>query len=214
MACERAYGSSETGHLAAQNIFNRDDVYDGMNQPGGRLEIEIFRTPGIPANIGEIGEVATRGPHLMTGYIDEPDAEAAFFNTDQTDGQWGWTGDLALRHDSYFTLVGRSKHMILSGGLNIYPAELEEILSTHPDVTDCAVFGLEDEKWGELPAAAIVSTRPDIDTAAIIDHVADKVARYKRLRQIFIVDDIPRTTAGKIQLHLVKQICRNAKNVG
>lgn len=214
MSCERAYGSTETGHLAAQAKANRAEIYDGLNQPGGRLEIEIFKEPGLPAAIGEIGEVATRGPHLMMGYLGDPDAQTEFYRSDQTDGDWGWMGDLAERHDDYFTLIGRSKHMILSGGLNIYPAELEDILSTHPDVTDCAVVGMEDPTWGELPVAAIVPARPDPDSQAIIDFVSDRVARYKRLRDVFIVAKIPRTPAGKIQVHLVKILCARTRNGG
>ncbi|NKB21618.1 MAG: AMP-binding protein [Alphaproteobacteria bacterium] len=210
LTCERAFGSSETGHMGAQNRKNRADVYDAYNQPGGRLEIEIFKEPGVPADIGEIGEMATRGPHLMTGYIDDPDAQAGFFKTETTDGDWGWMGDLAEKHDGYYSIVGRSKHMILSGGLNIYPAELEEVLNGHPAVSDCAVIGIEDETWGELPIAAIVSTTSNPDTQAILDHVAENVARYKRVRQIILVETIPRTPAGKIQVHLVQGLCSAA----
>lgn len=204
LSCERAYGSSETGHLAAQSKAGRSAIYDGLNQPGGRLEIEIFKGPGDPAEIGEIGEVATRGEHLMTGYLGDPHAEAEFFRSETTDGDWGWMGDLARKHDGCFSLVGRSKHMILSGGLNIYPAELENILDTHPEIIDCAVFGMEDETWGEVPAAAIIPAHADIDTQSIIEYVAGRVARYKRLRQIFVTDEIPRTTAGKVQIHVIK----------
>jgi fatty-acyl-CoA synthase len=208
LACERAYGSSETGHLAAQRRASRDAVYDGLSQPGGRLEIEIFKAPGVPAAIGETGEVATRGAHLMTGYLGDDAARAEFFRTGESDGGWGWMGDLAVRHDGYFTLVGRSKHMILSGGLNIYPAELEEVLASHPDVADCAVVGLDDPEWGEIPVAAIVpADGRAIDTEAIAEFVAARVARYKRLRRILTVDAIPRTGAGKIQVHFVRQMC-------
>jgi len=214
VSCERAYGSTETGHMAAQNKENRVDVYDGYNQPGGRLEIEIFKEPGIPATNGEIGEVAMRGPQLMTGYLEDPDAEAEFFRTGTTAGDWGWTGDLAEKHEGYFSLVGRSKHIILSGGMNIYPGELEEVLQSHPDVTDCAVIGIEDDTWGELPIAAIVSKNNDPDIENILEFTANNVARYKRVRQIVLVDHIPRTPAGKIQVHLVRELCTNASPDG
>jgi len=207
MECARAYGSSETGHLTAQIKADREVVYDGYNQPGGRLEIEIFREPGVVAKEGEIGEIATRGPHLMTAYIDNDAAQTEFFKSDVTDSQWGWMGDLAVKHKGYFSLAGRSKHMILSGGLNIFPAELEEILSGHPDVVDCAVFGVDDPTWGELPCAAVVSKGNATDEEAIMSFVAGQVARYKRIRRIYFVDAIPRTGAGKIQVFLVKQKC-------
>jgi acyl-CoA synthetase (AMP-forming)/AMP-acid ligase II len=207
MECGRAYGSSETGHLAAQIKSDRDAVYDGYNQPGGRLEIEIFKEPGVVAEEGEIGEVATRGAHLMTGYIENDDANTEFFKSDTTDGQWGWMGDLAVKHEAYFSLAGRSKHMILSGGLNSFPAELEEILSGHPAVSDCAVFGVDDPTWGELPCAAVVANDEDAEAEDIKIFVADQVARYKRIRRIYFVDQIPRTAAGKIRVFLVKEKC-------
>lgn len=207
LACDRAYGSSETGHLAAQIKSDRDQVYDGYNQPGGRLEIEIFKAPGEPAGEGEIGEVATRGPHLMTGYLGDEAATGAFFRRTSTDGGWGWMGDLALRHRGYFSVVGRSKHMILSGGLNIFPAELEEHLARHGEVADCAVFAMEDDVWGELPVAAVVARGESLDTDEVMDFVARRVARHKRLRQIFLVGEIPRTPAGKPQIHLLKAQC-------
>ncbi|HXK54713.1 MAG TPA: class I adenylate-forming enzyme family protein, partial [Hyphomicrobiales bacterium] len=172
MDCARAYGSTETGHLAAQIRSDRELVYDGYNQPGGRLDIEIFKAPGVPAREGETGEVATRGAHLMTGYLDDPDAQAAFFKTDCSDGSWGWMGDLAVRRNGYFSLVGRSKHMILSGGLNIFPGELEEVLGGHPEIADCVVFGIEDAVWGEVPAAAVVARNSGIDTKAVLQYVA------------------------------------------
>jgi fatty-acyl-CoA synthase len=207
MECARAYGSSETGHLTVQIKSDREVVYDGYNQPGGRLEIEIFKAPGVVAEVGEIGEVATRGAHLMTSYLGNEAAQTEFFKSDVTDGQWGWMGDLAVKHDRYFSLAGRSKHMILSGGLNIFPTELEEILSGHPDVADCAVFGIDDPVWGELPAAAVVPNDEQADADDIMNFVAGQVARYKRIRKIYFVDKIPRTVAGKIQIYLVKEKC-------
>ncbi|TAK49776.1 MAG: long-chain fatty acid--CoA ligase [Xanthobacteraceae bacterium] len=207
MHCARGYGSSETGHLASQARADRDKVYDGYNQPGGRLEIEIFKAPGVVAGEGEIGEVATRGPHLMIEYLGDRDATDAFFRPHTTAGDWGWMGDLAVRNNGYFTLVGRSKHMILSGGLNIFPAELEDVLIRHPDVADCIVFGVKDEMWGELPAAAVVPRGNWLDTEKVLAYVAEGVARYKRLRKLYVLDEIPRTGAGKAQLHVVKELC-------
>jgi acyl-CoA synthetase (AMP-forming)/AMP-acid ligase II len=207
LECARAYGSSETGHLTVQVKADREQVYDGYNQPGGRLEIEIFKEPGVVAAEGEIGEVATRGPHLMTGYIGDDAAQTGFFKSDTTDGDWGWMGDLAVRHKGYFSLAGRSKHMILSGGLNIFPAELEEVLGRHPDIADCAVFGIDDPVWGELPAAAVVTKSGNAESEAIMNFVGAEVARHKRIRRIYFVDGIPRTGAGKIQVFRIKEQC-------
>ncbi len=207
LECARAYGSSETGHLAAQGKADRKFYYEGYNQPGGRLEIEIFKQPGVIADEGETGEIATRGAHVMLQYLDNEAANTAFFKSDVTDGQWGWMGDLAIKHEGYFSVVGRSKHMILSGGLNIFPAELENILIEHADIADCVVFGIDDDTWGELPAAAVVANGNDIDVDEIMNYVAERVARYKRLRQIFVIDEIQRTVAGKPQLEIIRNRC-------
>jgi len=116
-------------------------------------------------------------------------------------------GDLAIKQEGYFTVVGRSKHMILSGGLNIFPAELENILIEHEDVADCVVFGIEDDTWGELPAAAVVADSDKIDIDEIMAFVAARVVRYKRIRQIFVIDQIQRTVAGKPQLEIIRDRC-------
>ena len=207
MYCGRAYGSTETGHLAAQIKRDREAVYDAYNQPGGRIEIEIFKAPGVIAEIGETGEVATRGPHLMTGYLNDEKSEAGFFKSQETDGEWGWMGDLAVKHDGYFSINGRSKHMIISGGLNIYPAELEEVLSCYPGLKDCVVFGVEDPTWGETPVAAVVPKGDSIDGDDIMAFVAEKVAGYKQLRKIFVIEEISRTAAGKARIDEIRKQC-------
>jgi len=207
LTCARAYGSTETGHLAAQFKPDRERVYDGVNQPGGRLEIEVFKSPGVVAALGEIGEVATRGPHLMLGYLGDPEATGEYFKSGDIDGRWGWMGDLAMKHAGYISLVGRTKDMILSGGHNIYPAELEEALLSHRDVAECAVFAMPDSTWGELPVAAVVAATATPDADEIMAHVGKRVARHKRVRKIIFVDRIPRTPAGKVQRHILKREC-------
>jgi len=207
LTCARAYGSSETGHLAAQRKADRERAYDGLNQPGGRLEIEVFKSPGVIAAEGEVGEVATRGPHLMSAYLDNPAATAEYFRSGATDDGWGWTGDLAMKQAGYISLAGRAKDMILSGGYNVYPIELEEALQTHPDVVECAVFAMPDPTWGELPAAAVVPSGAAPDAEAMMAHVGERVARHKRVRRIFFVDQIPRTPAGKVQRHILVRQC-------
>lgn len=200
----RAYGSTETGHLLSQSPERRAVFPYAAGPPGRHVDVSVFRAPGIPASVGEIGEVATKGPHLMTRYLDAPEETAAFFKSD--DG-WGWTGDLGrIEADGQITLTGRLKDLVISGGMNIYPGELEVILKTAPDIADCAVFGLPDSKWGEVPAAAIVLTPAgSLSAQAIIDFCASQVAAHKRLSKIFFVDEIPRTAAGKAQRHLLRE---------
>ena len=205
LTCARAYGSTECGHMAAQIKNDRQNVYDGFNQPGGRLIIEIFKEPGVVAEEGEIGEVATRGPHVMLEYLGNKNATTGFFKSAETEGDWAWMGDLARKHNGYFSLVGRSKDMILSGGMNIFPAELEEVLMNHPSISGCAVFGINDSTWGEIPAAAVILNNPSASDDELMDYVAGHVADYKQIRRIFFVDKIPVTGAGKTKLHLLKE---------
>jgi acyl-CoA synthetase (AMP-forming)/AMP-acid ligase II len=140
----------------------------------------------------------------MEGYLDAPEETRAYFESD--DG-WGFTGDLALADDEgILTLVGRTKERILSGGINIYPAELESMLSEHPDVLECAVFAVPDKKWGELPAAAVV--RRDGASATegeLLDFASERTARFKRVRYIFFVNELPKTGSGKVKRNLLKK---------
>jgi acyl-CoA synthetase (AMP-forming)/AMP-acid ligase II len=134
-------------------------------------------------------------------------ATAEYFKTGDTGVRWGWMGDLAMKHVGYISLVGRSKDVIISGGYNVYPGELEEALLSHGDVGDCAVFAMPDSTWGELPVAAIVAASATPDAEAIMAHLAEQVARHKRVRRVFFVDRIPRTPAGKVQRHILRQQC-------
>ncbi len=202
VALYRAYGSTETGHLLSQSPAQRAISPDATGAPSPYIDISVFRAPGTPADQGEIGEVATRGPHLMSHYLDAPEETSAFFKSD--DG-WGWTGDLGrIETDGQITLTGRLKDLIISGGMNIYPGELEAILNAEPDIADCAVFGLPNAKWGEVPVAAVVRTPAgSIGEQTLIDLCLSKVAAHKRLAKIFFVDAIPRTAAGKAQRHIL-----------
>jgi acyl-CoA synthetase (AMP-forming)/AMP-acid ligase II len=158
---------------------------------------------GTPAQPGEIGEVVSRGNNLMTAYYDEPEQTEAFFKLG--DG-WGWSGDLAtIDADGFITLVDRSKDMIISGGENVYPSEIERVLYDHDDVSECAVFGIPDAKWGEVPAA-YVSLKPGATVSEddLVAHCAEHLARFKRPRLIKFVDDFPKTPIGKIQKTVLK----------
>jgi acyl-CoA synthetase (AMP-forming)/AMP-acid ligase II len=192
-----AYGSTETGHVISQQPRERSVKPGSLGRIGPRYRLKVFTAPGDEAAPGEIGEIATFGPHLLDGYLGEDAETAAYFKSG--DG-WGWTGDLGfIDKDGVVTLAGRAKDLIISGGINVYPAEIETPLMTHPDVADCAAFGLPDEKWGELPAAAVV-LRPEAQAGErdLIDHAARSLARFKRPRRIFFVAELPRTAGGKI----------------
>ncbi len=191
------FGQSETGPLITQYPADRRGKPEALGRARDLIEVGVFTAPGVPADPGDVGEIAARGVHLMREYVAEPDETAAFFRSG--DG-WGWTGDLAtMEADGQITLVGRVKDVIIAGGVNIYPAEIERILAEHPHVTESAAFGVADERWGELPVAAVVAVDgADIDANEVAEYCTARLARHKRPRRIEVVDALPRSPAGKV----------------
>ena len=143
-----------------------------------------------------MGEITIRTPKVMSGYWGDAAATDAAF----ADG-WLLTGDLAtVDAGGYITLVGRSKEVIISGGVNIYPAQVERAIAAHPDVAEVAVFGVPDDDWGQVPAAAVRATGGGRLTAAAIgDLVAATLDRRARPRHVVFVEDFPRTATGKVR---------------
>jgi acyl-CoA synthetase (AMP-forming)/AMP-acid ligase II len=152
---------------------------------------------------GEIGEVAVRGDVVMSGYWCDPGATGAAFR----DG-WLLTGDLgAMDAAGFLTLHDRSKDMIISGGSNIYPREIEEVLLTFPGVRECAVIGVRDRKWGEVPVAFIVPSNKDAPDAAALDaHCLAHLARFKRPQSYRMVPELPKNGYGKVVKTILRQI--------
>ncbi|NEY36010.1 o-succinylbenzoate--CoA ligase [Streptomyces sp. PRKS01-65] len=158
-------------------------------------DVRVVRPDLTPAGVGETGEVVVRGPHVMPGYWGLPEETAASF----TDG-WFRTGDAARTdEDGYVYIVDRIKDMIISGGENVYPAEIEDLLLAHPDVAECAVIGVPDDRWGEVPRAVVVprqGARPD--PGEILASLAGRLAKYKIPKTVVIADELPRTASGKL----------------
>ncbi|MFJ9589001.1 acyl-CoA synthetase [Streptomyces acidicola] len=158
-------------------------------------DVRVVRPDMTPVGIGETGEVVVRGPHVMPGYWGLPEETAAAF----TDG-WFRSGDAARTdEDGYVRIVDRIKDMIVSGGENIYPAEIEDRILAHPDVAECAVIGVPDERWGEVPRAVVVprdgaTVNPDEVLASLAGHLA----RYKIPKSVVLTDELPRTASGKL----------------
>jgi len=177
------------------------DCKDSMNKTGSvgvpppLFEMKIIDAEGNDSPAGEIGEICGRSPIMMPGYYKRPDmTESAI-----VDG-WLRTGDVGyVDADGFLFLVDRIKDMIISGGVNVYPKDIEEVLSGHDDIIEAAVFGVPDEKWGERPVAAV--RLKESSTAAVEelkdwanDHVA---AKFQRLSDLFVVSEFPRNMAGK-----------------
>lgn len=157
-------------------------------------EVAVFADDGTQVPTGERGEVCIRGPQVMSGYHNRPEATAEVL----VDG-WLRTGDIGVLDDEgYLSIVDRKKDMLLYKGYNVYPRELEELLAAQPGVLTAAVVGKPDPAVGELPIAFVVPARPDLPVADLMNAVNDQVAPYKRLRDVHLVDQLPISAAGKI----------------
>lgn len=180
------YGMSET-------LINTSNPYDGERRPGTVGP----PLPGVEARIVD-DEIQVRGPNVFSGYWRRPEATEAAF----VDG-WFRTGDLAERlDDGYYTLRGRRSDLIISGGFNVYPREVEEVLLEIPGIREAAVVGVADERRGEVPVAYVVSDEP-IDEAALDRVCRQALASFKVPRTFTQVPALPRTALGKIQKHLL-----------
>lgn len=160
--------------------------------------------------VGEVGEILYRAPTLMSCYWNNPEATAEAFA-----GGWFHSGDLVrMDSDGYVWVVDRKKDMIISGGENIYCAELENVLASHPDIAEVAVIGRADEKWGEVPIAVAAVTNDDLRIEDLGEFLTDRLARYKHPKALEIVDALPRNPAGKVlktELRLRYGACVNVE---
>ena len=196
-----AYGMTETSPVSCQT--RADDDLDRRTATIGRVhphvEIKIVDpVTGETVERGQTGEFCTRGYSVMLGYWDDPDKTAEAIDADG----WMHTGDLAeMREDGYCNIVGRIKDMVIRGGENIYPREIEEFLYAHPDIEDVQVIGVPDEKYGEELCAWVklrASAEP-LDADAVRAYTTGKLAHYKIPRYVLLVDEFPMTVTGKIR---------------
>jgi fatty-acyl-CoA synthase len=149
---------------------------------------------GRPVRTGEVGEVWVRGPNLLCGYWKDPDSPAF------ADG-WFHTGDLARCDEAgFYEIVGRSKDMIISGGENVYPAEIENLLADCPMVLESAVVGEPDARWGEVVVAVVVrKPGADLDAAQVLQLFDGRLARFKHPKRVVFCDALPKTALGKVR---------------
>ncbi len=186
------YGMTET-------IMNVSNPYDGERRAG----TVGFPLPGVELQLGDggdagPGEILLRGPNVFPGYWHQEAATAAAFTADG----WFRTGDIGARDpDGYLRIVGRSKELIISGGFNVYPREVEDVLRAHPGVADVAVVGQPSDEWGELVVAVVVPADPPVTEAALLEYAAQELAPYKRPRRVRFVDELPRNALGKVLRH-------------
>ncbi|HEY0886617.1 MAG TPA: AMP-binding protein, partial [Ramlibacter sp.] len=159
------------------------------------VEVRVATADGEPLPPGSIGEVLVRGDTVMAGYWRDPDATAAAVR-----GGWLFTGDIgSLDEDGFLTLKDRSKDVIISGGSNIYPREVEEVLLQAPEVAEAAVVGAPDEEWGEIVVAFVVARSGQrVDTAALDALCLEHIGRFKRPKRYEVVPALPRNNYGKV----------------
>ncbi len=205
------YGATETGpfSIALPASHARQRVGScGWPTPGTEIRLQAVNTPAAPVGVGEIGEVLVRGPNVVQHYWPgQPACDAE---------GWFHSGDLArCDADGSYTVVGRAKDMIISGGENIYPAEIEQLLADVPGVAEVAVVGLPDPRWGETVVAVLVR-RPDaagraLDPTQLHETLQGRLARYKQPRRYVFRGELPKTALGKVQKQaLVREIAAEA----
>jgi fatty-acyl-CoA synthase len=181
-----------------------------VGRPFMHVDVRIVDEEDHDVSVGEVGELVLRGPNIFAGYWGKP-VETA----EATRGGWFHTGDLGRAdEDGFITLVDRKKDMIISGGENVYPIEVEQVLYRHPAVSDVAVIGVPDEKWGETVVAIVVPAPDGGDEAELLEYCRARIAHFKCPRRVVFVDELPYTATGKVlKRTLREQVTGTAETV-
>jgi malonyl-CoA/methylmalonyl-CoA synthetase len=198
------YGMTETGmNLSNPYAGARLPGNVGTPLPGVSIRIVNGRNEDLP--LGEVGELLVRGANVCLGYWNAPEKTAASFSHDTAGRQWFHTGDIARQdpETGYITLLGRRHELIISGGFNIYPREIEEMLTAFPGVAEAAVVGKPHPQWGETPVAYLVCTEL-IDPETLLAYCKTQLASFKVPREVHMVEALPRNAMGKLQKNLLK----------
>jgi acyl-CoA synthetase (AMP-forming)/AMP-acid ligase II len=195
----QVYGMTETTGvgtcLMPEDHIKRPEKLKSVGRPSSGIEMKIITPEGKPAKPGEVGEVMIRGACVMKGYWNKPEATAETV----VDG-WLRTGDAAyMDEEGYLYIHDRVKEMIISGGENIYPAEVENAIFAHPKVADVAIIGIPDDRWGEaVKAVVVVQPGEKLTAQEVIDFARDRIAHYKCPKSVDFIDALPRNPSGKI----------------
>ena len=190
------YGLSETSPVASFNHPDRERKAGSIGTPIEGVEMKLVGDDHEDVARDEVGEIAIRGHNVMQGYWNRPDATADAIDPDG----WFYTGDMAkVDDDGYFFIVDRKKEMIIRGGYNVYPREIEEVLYEHPAVREAAVIGVPHAELGEEVGAA-VALKPgaQVTESEIRDHVKASIAAYKYPRYVWFVEELPKGPTGKV----------------
>ena len=204
------YGQTETSPSITHTRLDdcAEDKSETIGYPLSQVEVKIIDPDsGVTLPIGQAGELCTRGFLLMIDYFDNPEATAATIDEEG----WLHTGDLcSMDERGYCRITGRLKDLIIRGGENIYPREIEEILYAHPGISEAAVIGIPDDYWGEEVAAVIkTAARLSISGEELKNHLVDKLARHKIPKYWYALDEIPATASGKLQKFKLVELAKN-----
>jgi fatty-acyl-CoA synthase len=204
----QVYGATETCPIAA--YLKRDEAQrkvGSTGRPAVHCRLRIVDSDGADLPPGQAGEILVSGRNVMSGYWRAADATAAVL----ADG-WYHTGDMGyLDTEGYLTVVGRSKEMIISGGENIYPAEIENLLIECPDIAEASVIGRPDERWGEIVVAVVVPRADSLLTGEqVLQLLEGRIARYKHPKEVVLVRQLPKTALGKVRKEDVRQMVARA----
>jgi long-chain acyl-CoA synthetase len=189
------YGLSESSPVASFNHADRERKPGSIGTPIKDVEMRVLDDDGNEVDQGEVGEIVIRGYNVMKGYWQRPEATAETI----IDG-WLHTGDMGrVDEDGYFYVVDRKKELIIRGGYNVYPREIEEVLYEHPDVREAAVLGVPHDEYGEEVGAAVaLKAGASATPEELRDFVKEQVAAYKYPRVVWLVDELPKGPTGKI----------------
>ncbi|KJF16654.1 class I adenylate-forming enzyme family protein [Acidithrix ferrooxidans] len=202
-----AFGQTEASYLIAHGLSGPGETPSMNKIPAPLMEIRIANDDLSETPVGVPGECLVRGPSVMSGYMNDPLATAEAFS-----GGWLHTGDILVRNgDGSLTFVDRKKYLIKSGGENIYPAEVEQVIASMVEVEEVCVFGITNEHWGEAVSAVVV-LRPgaSLTKEEITNWCKERLGGYKRPREITFMraEDLPRSTTGKLQRHLLSELTK------
>ncbi|MDT0202723.1 AMP-binding protein [Nocardioides sp. AE5] len=196
------YGATEAGFYSVLKPADQLRKVRSVGQAWFGCELRILDAEGNDVPVGEVGQIYKRGPGLGVRYYKNPEATAEAFR-----GEWLTSGDLGrLDEEGYLYVVDRAKDMIISGGVNIFPTEIEEVVAAHPDVVEVAVIGLPDETWGEtVHAYVVMRAGAELDEGVLNALCAERLAKYKRPRHYHAVAELPKNASGK----LLKRVLRD-----
>ncbi|WP_027409009.1 fatty acid--CoA ligase family protein [Anoxybacillus tepidamans] len=195
------YGLSEASPVTCFNPLDRPRKPGSIGRSILNVENKVVNEFGEEVPVGEVGELIVRGPNVMKGYYKMPEETAHTIRNG-----WLYTGDLAkMDEEGYFYIVDRKKDMIIVGGYNVYPREVEEVLYGHPDVMEAAVIGVPDPSFGEAVKCFVVSKNPDLTEEALIEYCRQHLAKYKVPSFIEFLEELPKNTTGKILRRALKE---------